>query len=65
VAAGAGLERFNASGFALVGQIPAWFGSVLPPPLAVLDLTSAAVNGMLPARLGASGYLTPLLLAGK
>ncbi|TVU18877.1 hypothetical protein EJB05_34995, partial [Eragrostis curvula] len=33
------LESFNASGFALPGEIPAWFGTGLPPPLAVLDLT--------------------------
>ncbi|KAK3126325.1 hypothetical protein QOZ80_7AG0554910 [Eleusine coracana subsp. coracana] len=62
------LERFNASGFPLPGEIPAWFasGSGLPPPLAVLDLTSAGVNGTLPAGLGAaSGNLTTLLLAGN
>jgi hypothetical protein len=61
----AALETFNASGFALPGQIPAWFASALPPPLAVLDLTSAAVNGTLPAGLGASGNLTTVLLAGN
>ncbi|TVU41013.1 hypothetical protein EJB05_14501, partial [Eragrostis curvula] len=59
------LESFNASGFALPGEIPAWFGTGLPPPLAVLDLTSAGVNGTLPADLGASGNLTTLLLAGN
>ncbi|PVH63405.1 hypothetical protein PAHAL_2G021000 [Panicum hallii] len=59
------LETFNASGFALPGQIPAWFGSGLPPPLAVLDLTSAAVNGTIPAGLGASGNLTTVLLSGN
>jgi hypothetical protein len=59
------LQRFNASGFALPGEIPAWLGRGLPPSLAVLDLTSAAVNGTLPADLGASGSLTTLLLAGN
>ena len=59
------LQRFNASGFVLPGQIPAWFASALPPPLAVLDLTSVAVNGTLPTRLGASGNLTTLLLSGN
>ncbi|KAF8714036.1 hypothetical protein HU200_028028 [Digitaria exilis] len=59
------LERFNASGFALPGQVPAWFGAALPPSLAVLDLTSAAVNGTLPADLGASGNLTEVRLAGN
>ncbi|GJN24459.1 hypothetical protein PR202_gb12199 [Eleusine coracana subsp. coracana] len=62
------LQRFNASGFPLPGEIPAWFsgsGSGLPPPLAVLDLTSAGVNGTLPAGLGASSNLTTILLAGN
>lgn len=59
------LARFNASGFALPGEIPSWFGAGLPPPLAVLDLTSAAVNGTLPPDLGASGNLTALLLSGN
>ncbi|XP_062189412.1 probable LRR receptor-like serine/threonine-protein kinase At2g16250 isoform X2 [Phragmites australis] len=59
------LERFNASGFPLPGEIPAWFGRGLPPSLAVLDLRSAAVNGTLPADLGASGNLTSLLLSGN
>ncbi|WVZ61805.1 hypothetical protein U9M48_011621 [Paspalum notatum var. saurae] len=54
------LERFNASGFALPGEIPAWFGFALPPPLAVLDLSDAAVAGALPAGLGAAGNLTDL-----
>ncbi|CAL5076958.1 unnamed protein product [Urochloa decumbens] len=58
------LERFNASGFPLPGEIPAWFGtSSLPPSLAVLDLTSASVNGTLPPNLGASGNLTVVLLS--
>ncbi|RCV09421.1 hypothetical protein SETIT_2G027000v2 [Setaria italica] len=59
------LERFNASGFPLPGEIPDWFGSSLPPSLAVLDLSSAAVNGTLPANLGASGNLTIVLLSGN
>lgn len=59
------LARFNASGFALRGEIPPWFGAGLPAPLAVLDLTSAAVNGTLPPDLGASGNLTALHLAGN
>uniref|UniRef100_A0A0D9WVA3 Protein kinase domain-containing protein n=1 Tax=Leersia perrieri TaxID=77586 RepID=A0A0D9WVA3_9ORYZ len=57
------LELFNASGFALPGEIPAWFGSGLPPSLAVVDLRSAAVNGTLPSDLGVSGNLTSLLLS--
>ncbi|OEL33951.1 putative LRR receptor-like serine/threonine-protein kinase [Dichanthelium oligosanthes] len=61
----AALERFNASGFPLPGQIPAWFASGLPPSLAVLDLTSAQVNGTLPPGLGASGNLTAVHLAGN
>ncbi|CAN6222376.1 unnamed protein product [Urochloa humidicola] len=59
------LQRFNASGFPLPGQIPAWFGTALPPSLAVLDLSSAKVNGTLPANLGASGNLTVVLLSGN
>uniref|UniRef100_J3MIF3 Protein kinase domain-containing protein n=2 Tax=Oryza brachyantha TaxID=4533 RepID=J3MIF3_ORYBR len=45
--------------------MPAWFGSGLPPSLAVLDLRSAEVNGTLPADLGVSGNLTSLLLSGN
>ncbi|KAG0541566.1 hypothetical protein BDA96_02G027700 [Sorghum bicolor] len=59
------LARFNASGFALPGEIPPWFGAGLPAPLAVLDLTSAGVNGTLPPGLGASGNLTAVHLAGN
>uniref|UniRef100_A0A0E0GJZ9 Protein kinase domain-containing protein n=1 Tax=Oryza nivara TaxID=4536 RepID=A0A0E0GJZ9_ORYNI len=59
------LEVFNASGFPLPGEMPAWFGRGLPPPLAVLDLRSAAVNGTLPPDLGVSGNLTSLLLSGN
>lgn len=59
------LARFNASGFPLPGEIPPWLAAGLPPPLAVLDLTSAAVNGTLPPDLGASGNLTALLLSGN
>ncbi|XP_047062882.1 probable LRR receptor-like serine/threonine-protein kinase At2g16250 [Lolium rigidum] len=59
------LELFNASGFPLPGPLPPWFATALPPPLAVLDLRSASVNGTLPANLGASGNLTRLLLSGN
>ncbi|XP_066396698.1 probable LRR receptor-like serine/threonine-protein kinase At2g16250 [Miscanthus floridulus] len=59
------LARFNASGFALPGEIPSWFGAGLPAPLAVLDLSSAAVNGTLPPDLGASGNLTAVHLSGN
>ncbi|KAI5012553.1 hypothetical protein ZWY2020_024819 [Hordeum vulgare] len=59
------LELFNASGFPLPGKVPAWFSRGLPPPLAVLDLRYAAVNGTLPADLGSSGNLTRLLLSGN
>uniref|UniRef100_A0A0D9VZJ6 Protein kinase domain-containing protein n=1 Tax=Leersia perrieri TaxID=77586 RepID=A0A0D9VZJ6_9ORYZ len=57
------LEVFNASGFALPGRIPAWFGAGLPPSLGVLCLRSASVNGEIPADLGMSGNLTTLDLA--
>ncbi|CAN6213046.1 unnamed protein product [Urochloa humidicola] len=59
------LQRFNASGFPLPGQIPAWFATSLPPSLAVLDLSSANVNGTLPPNFGSSGNLTELLLSGN
>ncbi|XP_051216370.1 probable LRR receptor-like serine/threonine-protein kinase At2g16250 [Lolium perenne] len=59
------LELFNASHFPLPGPLPPWFATALPPPLAVLDLRSASVNGTLPADLGASGNLTRLLLSGN
>ncbi|KAF0928904.1 hypothetical protein E2562_010751 [Oryza meyeriana var. granulata] len=57
------LEVFNASGFPLPGRIPAWFGTGLPPSLAVLGLRSTSVNGKLPVDLGTSGNLTALDLA--
>ncbi|XP_006651859.3 probable LRR receptor-like serine/threonine-protein kinase At2g16250 [Oryza brachyantha] len=59
------LEVFDASGFPLPGRIPAWFGTGLPPSLAVLDLHSTSVNGELPADLGMSGNLTTLNLSGN
>ncbi|KAF7015931.1 unnamed protein product [Triticum aestivum] len=59
------LELFNASGFPLPGEVPAWFSRDLPQPLAVLDLRYAAVNGTLPPDLGSSGNLTRLLLSGN
>ncbi|KAL5197899.1 hypothetical protein ABZP36_001411 [Zizania latifolia] len=59
------LELFNASGFPLPGEMPAWFGRGLPASLAVLDLRSAAVNGTLPADLGMSGNLASLFLSGN
>ncbi|XP_062187220.1 probable LRR receptor-like serine/threonine-protein kinase At2g16250 [Phragmites australis] len=59
------IERFNASGFPLPGEMPAWFGRGLPPSLAVLDLRSATVSGALPADLGTVGNLTTLLLSGN
>uniref|UniRef100_A0A453LX18 Protein kinase domain-containing protein n=1 Tax=Aegilops tauschii subsp. strangulata TaxID=200361 RepID=A0A453LX18_AEGTS len=61
----AALEEFNASGFPLPGRIPAWFGRGLPPSLAVLDISSAGVDGELPLYLGMSGNLTTLVLAGN
>ncbi|GMH13440.1 hypothetical protein Nepgr_015281 [Nepenthes gracilis] len=45
------LESFNASFFALPGQIPDWFGSKLSN-LRVLDLHSCSVVGAIPSSLG-------------
>ncbi|XP_062214475.1 probable LRR receptor-like serine/threonine-protein kinase At2g16250 [Phragmites australis] len=59
------LEAFNASGFPLPGWIPAWFGRGLLPSLSVIDLSSAQVNGELPADLGMSCNLTTLVLSGN
>ncbi|WOK92274.1 putative LRR receptor-like serine/threonine-protein kinase [Canna indica] len=59
------LRDFNASGFALPGPIPDWFGHLLPPSLAVLDLSFAAVVGPIPSSLGGAAELVVLSLAGN
>ncbi|CAL9151214.1 unnamed protein product [Musa hybrid cultivar] len=59
------LRAFNASEFALPGPIPEWFGRLLPPSLAVLDLRYAAVVGPIPYSLGGTSGLVVLSLAGN
>ncbi|XP_020579583.1 LOW QUALITY PROTEIN: probable LRR receptor-like serine/threonine-protein kinase At2g16250 [Phalaenopsis equestris] len=55
------LVSFNATGFALPGPIPKWFGSLLPTSIAVIDLRRASVTGDIPYIL--AGNLTVLSLA--
>ncbi|PKU64150.1 putative LRR receptor-like serine/threonine-protein kinase [Dendrobium catenatum] len=55
------LVSFNATGFTLPGSIPNWFGSRLPPSIAVIDLHRASVSGDIPYIL--AGGLTVLSLA--
>ncbi|KAK8943667.1 putative LRR receptor-like serine/threonine-protein kinase [Platanthera guangdongensis] len=57
------LNTFNATGFSLLGTIPDWFGSHLPPSLAVLDLRSASIYGDIPYSLGDATGLSVLSLA--
>ncbi|XP_078430453.1 putative LRR receptor-like serine/threonine-protein kinase At2g16250 [Wolffia australiana] len=59
------LAVFNASDFLLPGPIPDWFGSLLPPSLAVLDLRRCAISGSVPFSLGSSSGLAELYLAGN
>ncbi|XP_009364799.2 LOW QUALITY PROTEIN: probable LRR receptor-like serine/threonine-protein kinase At2g16250 [Pyrus x bretschneideri] len=58
------LSIFNASGFALPGSIPDWFGQRLGA-LQVLDLSSASVTGPIPQSLGNLKNLTALYLSGN
>ncbi|CAH8386553.1 unnamed protein product [Eruca vesicaria subsp. sativa] len=46
------LAYFNASGFALPGSVPGWFGVTLSTTLRVLDLSSCSVSGVVPVTLG-------------
>lgn len=57
------LISFNATGFSLLGTIPDWFGSLLPPSLAVIDLRSASIYGEIPYTLGDATGLSVLSLA--
>ncbi|CAA7393699.1 unnamed protein product [Spirodela intermedia] len=59
------LAVFNASGFALPGPIPEWFGSRLPTSLAVLDLRRCSVSNSIPFSLGNAKGLRELYLAGN
>ncbi|XP_050126209.1 probable LRR receptor-like serine/threonine-protein kinase At2g16250 [Malus sylvestris] len=58
------LSIFNASGFALPGSIPDWFGQRLGA-LQVLDLRSASVTGPIPQSLGNLKNLTALYLSAN
>ncbi|XP_020572225.1 probable LRR receptor-like serine/threonine-protein kinase At2g16250 [Phalaenopsis equestris] len=57
------LSSFNATGFTLLGFIPDWFGSHLPPSLAVLDLRRTSIYGEIPYSLGGATGLKVLSLA--
>ncbi|CAI0436178.1 unnamed protein product [Linum tenue] len=57
------LEVFNASGFALPGSIPDWFGSQFGSSLRVLDLRASSVTGPIPATLGELTQLNALYLS--
>lgn len=59
------LAVFNASGFALPGPIPDWFGSRLPSSLAVLDLRRCSISSSIPFSLGNARGLRELYLAGN
>ncbi|KAI4367674.1 hypothetical protein MLD38_023382 [Melastoma candidum] len=56
------LASFNASNFALPGQIPGWFGQQLVS-LQVLDLRSCLISGSIPSSLGNLTNLTGLFLS--
>ncbi|GAB2222544.1 hypothetical protein Drorol1_Dr00016662 [Drosera rotundifolia] len=56
------LESFNASGFALPGQIPDLFGQELSG-LQVLDLGSCLIVGVIPSSLGNLSSLETLILS--
>ncbi|KAL6295706.1 hypothetical protein ACE6H2_003848 [Prunus campanulata] len=58
------LATFNASGFALPGTIPDWFGQRLSA-LQMLDLRSASVIGPIPQSLGNLSKLNTLYLSGN
>eukprot|EP01018_Ginkgo_biloba_P001219 Gb_00315 [translate_table: standard] len=55
------LQTFNASGFALPGPIPVWFGQLRV--LRVVDLSSASVTGVVPSSLGSLANLNSLALS--
>ncbi|MQL84276.1 hypothetical protein Taro_016779 [Colocasia esculenta] len=57
------LSTFNASGFALPGSIPEWFGPGLRSSLTVLDLRRCSVSGAIPSSLGTAASLTELHLS--
>lgn len=59
------LAYFNATGFTLLGFIPDWFGSRLPPSLAVLDLRRTSIYGEIPYSLGGATGLAVLSLSGN
>ncbi|KAL9248478.1 putative LRR receptor-like serine/threonine-protein kinase [Drosera capensis] len=56
------LESFNASSFALPGQIPQFLGQKLAA-LRVLDLGSCSIVGVIPSRLGNLSGLRVLILS--
>ncbi|KAG2266524.1 hypothetical protein Bca52824_073603 [Brassica carinata] len=56
------LAYFNASGFALPGSVPDWFGVSLTT-LRVLDLSSCSVSGVVPVTLGNLTSLVSLNLS--
>lgn len=58
------LTRFNASGFALPGSIPDWFGERLGA-LRIIDLRYAWLVGPIPSSLGGLTKLQSLLLSGN
>ncbi|XP_020574762.1 probable LRR receptor-like serine/threonine-protein kinase At2g16250 [Phalaenopsis equestris] len=58
------LTSFNATGFALPGPIPVWFG-LLNPKLAVVDLSHASISGEIPSSLGNLSLLVSLDLSSN
>ncbi|KAL8160622.1 hypothetical protein V2J09_002159 [Rumex salicifolius] len=56
------LESFNASSFALPGQIPDWFGQSMEN-LRVLDLSFCSISGAIPWSLGNLTQLGTLILS--
>ncbi|CAA7387879.1 unnamed protein product [Spirodela intermedia] len=59
------LVSFNASGFALPGPFPDWFGPRLPPSLSVLDLRHCSISGSIPSSLGNAAALSSLYVSGN
>lgn len=59
------LVAFNASGFALPGPFPDWFGTNLPPSLSILDLRHCSISGSIPSSLGNGAALSSLYLSGN
>ncbi|RZS22073.1 hypothetical protein BHM03_00054806 [Ensete ventricosum] len=59
------LVSFNATGFALPGPVPDWFGRELAPTFAVLILRDASVVGSIPNSLSGAAGLAVLNLAGN